>query len=47
MNVTDGLNIFAEERIKVKKYESRTSAFNQDSDKYQENQDKLVTRNLL
>ena len=36
VNVTDALEIFAEERIKVGKEEAGTSAFNQVYDKFQE-----------
>ena len=47
VNVTDALGNFAEERIKVSKEEAGTSAFNQAYDKFQVNQDKAQTRNLL
>ena len=47
MNITDDLETFAEERIKVGKYEADTSAFNQVYDKLQAKQDKAQTRQLL
>ena len=47
VNVTEGLKNFAEERIRVGKEEAGTSAFNQAYDKFQTNQDKLVTSQLL
>ena len=46
-NVTEGLNFFAEERIRVGKEEAGTSAFNQSYDKFQAKQDKAQTRQLL
>ena len=46
-NVTERLDIFAEERIKVLKEEDGTSSLNQEYDKLQENQDKSQTRQLL
>ena len=39
VNVTDGLNCFAEERIIVRKEEYGTSDFNQEYDKIQANHD--------
>ena len=47
VNVTEGLRIFAEERIRVGKEEAVTSAFNQAYDKLQAKQDKYQTRQLL
>ena len=47
MNVTDDLEFFAGERIKVGKEEAGTSAFNQVYDKFQANQHKAYTRQLL
>ena len=47
VNVTEGLKTFAEERIRVEKEEAGTSAFNQAYDKFQVNQDKAQTRQLL
>ena len=47
MNVTDALNIFAEEMIKVGKEEARTSAFNQAYDKLRVKQDKAQTKDVL
>ena len=46
-NVTEGLKHFAEERIRVGKEESGTSAFNQAHYKFQAKQDKAQTRQLL
>ena len=46
-NVTEGLEFFAEERIRVGKEEAGTSAFNQAYDKFQANQNKAQTRQLL
>ena len=43
MNVTDALKKDAEDRIKVGKEKSGTSAFNQVYDKFQTNQDKAQT----
>ena len=47
VNVTEGLNLFAEKRIRVGNEEAGTSAFNQAYDKFQEKQDKSQTRHLL
>ena len=47
VHVTDALNIFAEERIRVGKEEAVTSALNQSYDKLQAKQDKAQTRQLL
>ena len=47
VNVTEGLEFFAEERIRVGKEEAGTSAFNQAYDKFQANQDKAQTSQLL
>ena len=47
VNVTEGLEIFAEVRIRVGKEEDGTSAFNQSYDKLKEKQDKAQTRELL
>ena len=47
VNVTEGLGIFAEERVRVGKEEAGTSTFNQAYDKFQANQDKAQTRQLL
>ena len=47
VNITEGLNVFAEERIRVGKEESGTSAFNQAHYKFQAKQDKAQTRQLL
>ena len=47
VTVTDALKTFADERIKVGKEESGTSALNQLYDKFQVNQDKDQTRHLL
>ena len=47
VNVTEGLKMFAEERIRVGKEEAGTSAFNQAYDKFQANQYKVQTRKLL
>ena len=44
VNVTEGLESFGEERIRVGKEEAGTSAFNQAYDKLQANQDKAQTR---
>ena len=46
-NVTEGLNFFAEERIRVGKEEAGTSAFNQAYDKLQVKQEKAQKRKLL
>ena len=40
VNVTDALDFFVEDRIKVGKYEAGTITFNQEYDKFQANQDK-------
>ena len=47
MIVTEGLEIFVEERIKVVKEDSGTRNFNKAYDKFQANQDKDQTRQLL
>ena len=47
VNVTEGLEIFAEESIRVGKEEAGTSAFNQAYDTFQAKQDKAQTRELL
>ena len=47
VNVTEGLEFFAEERIRVGKEEAGTSALKQTYDKFQEKQNKLQTRQLL
>ena len=47
VNVTDALNFYAEERIKVIKEEAGTSAFNQSYDKFQVKQGKSQKRHLL
>ena len=47
VNVTEGLEFFTEERIRVGKEEAGTSAFNQAYDKFQAKQDKAQTRQLL
>ena len=47
VNVIEGLDFFAEERIGVGKEEAGTSAFNQAYDKFQAKQDKAQTRQLL
>ena len=47
VNVTEGLESFAEERIRVGKEEAGTSPLNQSYDKLQANQDKAQTRQLL
>ena len=47
MNVTDALEIFAEERIKVGKEEAGTRTFDQVYDQFQAKQDKSQTRQLL
>ena len=46
-NVTEGLETFAEERIRVRKEEDGTSAFNQSYDKLQVKQDNTQTRKIL
>ena len=45
--VTEGLKMFVEERIKVGKEEAGTIAFNEAYDKFQANQDKVHTKQLL
>ena len=47
VNVTDALDYFSEERIKVGNEEGGTSNFNQAYDTFQENQDKAQKRQLL
>ena len=47
MNITKGLESFADESIKVGKQEASTSAFNQVYDKYQANQDKAHIRHIM
>ena len=47
VNVTEGLDIFAEERIRVGEEEAGTNASNQAYDKLQANQYKAQTRQLL
>ena len=47
VNVSKGLKHFAEERIRVGKEESGTSAFNEAYDKFQAKQDKDQTMQLL
>ena len=47
MTVTDALDFFAEERIKVGKEQAGTSAFNQAYDKFEAKQEKAQTRQLL
>ena len=47
VNVTDALDYFSEERIKVGNEEGGTSNFNQAYDKFQEKQDKAQKRQLL
>ena len=47
VNVTEGLEIFADERIRVGKEEAGTSVFNQAYDKFQAKQDKAQTRQIL
>ena len=47
MNVTDTLEMFSEDRIKVGKKEAGTSAFNQAYDRFQAKQDKAQTRQIL
>ena len=43
VNVTDALESFSEEKIKVGTEEAGTRAFNQSYDKFQANQDKAQT----
>ena len=47
VNATEGIETFAEERIKVGKEEAGTRAFNQAYDKFQAKQDNAKTRQLL
>ena len=47
VNVTEGLNIFAEDRIKVGKEEAGTSTLNQAYNKFQAKQDKAKKRHPL
>ena len=47
VNLTEDLQKFVGERIRVGKEEASTSAFNQAYDKFQANQDKAKTRQLL
>ena len=47
VNVTEGLAIFAEDRIRFGKEEAATSAFNQAHDKFQAIQEKAQTRQIL
>ena len=47
VNVTEGLAVFPEERIRIGKEEAGTSAFNQVYDKFQAKQDKAQTSQLL
>ena len=47
MNITEGLNFFAEETIKVGKGEAGKSSFNQAYDKFQAKKEKIMTRQLL
>ena len=47
VNFTEGLEQFVEERIRFGKEEAGASAFNQAYDKFQANQDKAQTRQLL
>ena len=47
VNVTEGLEKIAEERIRVGNEEAGTRTFYQAYDKFQENQDKAQTRHLL
>ena len=47
MNFTEVLVVFSEESIKVGKSEAGTSASNQEYGKFQDNQDKDQTRNIL
>ena len=47
VNVTEGLENFVEERIRVGKEEAGTITFYQAYDKFQENKDKAQTRQLL
>ena len=46
-NVTEGLEKFAGDRIRVGNEEAETSAFNQACDKFQAKQDKAQTIHLL
>ena len=47
VNVTEGIKMFAEERIRVGKEEAETSTFNGAYDKFQAKQDKSQTMQLL
>ena len=47
INVTEGLDVFAEEMIRVGKEEAGTNAINQSYDKLHVNQDTAQTRQLL
>ena len=47
VNVTEGLNCFSDERIRIGKEESGTRTFNQAYDKFQANQDKAQTSQIL
>ena len=47
VNVTEGLEHFAEEGIRVGEKYSGTNAFNESYDKFQANQDKAQTRQIL
>ena len=47
VNVTEGLDFFAEKRIRVGKEDAGTSAFNQAYDNFQAKKDKAQTRELL
>ena len=47
VNVAEGLDFFAEERIRFGKEEDGTSAFNQAYDKFQAKKDKAQTSQLL
>ena len=47
VNITDAFKSFAEESIKLGKEENGKRAFNQAYDKFQANQDKAQTRQLL
>ena len=47
MNVTEALDIFAQDSINVGKQEVGTSALNKSHDKFQANKDKAQTSQLL
>ena len=47
VNVTEGLKNISKERIRVGEEEASTSTFNQAYDKFQVNQDKAQTRQIL